>query len=376
MITGMQEIKLFGSETTKRWEWEELQVKNFELNITSLATEQVQQVGYGFISQVKNILVSFFAAQAATRGEITLGGLLSISYIIGQINGPLEQLIGLIRSAQDARLSIDRLKEILNKNNEEEGYPAPLSTPAHEDIVLENFSFRYEGPHSPLVLDNVSFTIPKGKVTAIVGASGSGKTTLMKLLLNFYKPTAGVILVGDTALTDLSPKAWRSRCGTVMQEGYIFSDTIARNIALDGKDVEEKKMEDAVGIAQLREFLNELPLGYTTKIGNFGVGISGGQRQRILIARAIYKDPHYLFFDEATSNLDANNERAVMNGLDSFFEGKTVVIIAHRLSTVKNVDQIIVLERGRIVETGSHHQLVGSKGKYFGLVKNQLELEK
>ncbi len=376
MITGMQEIKLFGSETAKRWEWEELQVKNFKLNISSLATEQVQQIGYGFISQLKNILVSFFAARAATKGEITLGGLLSVSYIIGQINGPLEQLIGFIRSAQDARLSMDRLKEILNKSNEEEGFPTSFSAPAHEDVVLQNVSYRYEGPHSPLVLDNISLTIPKGRVTAIVGASGSGKTTLMKLLLNFYKPTAGIIRVGETPLTNLSPKAWRSCCGTVMQEGYIFSDTIARNIALDGRDIDEKRMEESIEIAQLREFLDELPLGYTTKIGNFGVGISGGQRQRILIARAVYKDPHYLFFDEATSSLDANNERAVMNGLDDFFEGKTVVIIAHRLSTVKNADQIIVLERGRIVETGSHHQLVGSKGKYFGLVKNQLELGK
>jgi ATP-binding cassette subfamily B protein len=376
MITGMQEIKLFGSETAKRWEWEELQVKNFRLNIKSLAIEQYQQSGYIFLTQLKNILISFLAARAAVEGKITLGGLLSVSYIIGQINGPLEQLIGFVRSAQDAKLSMDRLLEIHNKKNEEEDYPASIPSPAHEDIIVRDLSFRYEGPHSPLVLDNISLTIPKGKVTAIVGASGSGKTTLIKLLLNFYKPTAGDILVGSTPLTNLSPKAWRSRCGTVMQEGYIFSDTIARNIALDGQAVDEKRMEEAIQIAQLQEFLDKLPSGYTTKIGNLGVGISGGQRQRILIARAVYKDPQYLFFDEATSSLDANNERAVMNGLNSFFEGKTVVIIAHRLSTVKNADQIIVLEHGRIVETGIHDHLVGSKGKYFGLVKNQLELGK
>jgi ATP-binding cassette subfamily B protein len=376
MITGMQEIKLFGSETAKRWEWERLQVKNFKLNIKSLALDQYQQSGYVFLTQLKNILISFLAAQAAVEGRITLGALLSVSYIIGQINGPLEQLVAFFKSAQDAKLSMDRLREIHSKRNEEDEAAVQAGLVPHQNIILENVSFRYEGPHSPLVLDNLSLTIPKGKITAIVGTSGSGKTTLMKLLLNFYHPTSGAILIGKTDLGIISPRVWRSCCGTVMQDGYIFYDTIARNIALDGKAIDAERMEHAVEVANLREFMEGLPLKYTTKIGNSGIGISGGQRQRILIARAVYKDPDYLFFDEATSSLDANNERTIMMNLNRFFRGKTVVIIAHRLSTVRNADQIIVLDNGRIAEIGSHDSLVGSRGKYYGLVKNQLELGK
>lgn len=377
MITGMQEIKLYGSETPKRWEWEQLQVRYFKLNIKSLALEQYQHAGFTFFTHLKNILISFIAAKEALNGNMTIGALLSISYIIGQTNSPLEQLVNFIKSAQDARLSMDRLQEIHNKNDEEKAdtdHQPQNITIAHEDIRLQNVSFQYEGPNSPLVLKNINLTIPKGKITAIVGTSGSGKTTLMKLLLNFYAPVSGNILIGNNNLAALSPKWWRNQCGTVMQEGYIFFDTITKNIALDGKELNQQAMNNAVNIANLEEFIQNLPLGYTTKIGNSGIGLSGGQKQRILIARAAYKNPDYLFFDEATSSLDANNERLIMNNLDEFFKGKTVVIIAHRLSTVKNADKIIVLEKGEMVETGNHQTLTQQRGKYFELVKNQLEL--
>jgi ATP-binding cassette, subfamily B, bacterial len=376
MITGMQEIKLYGSETSKRWEWEGLQVKYFKLNIKSLALEQYQQTGYVFFTQLKNILISFIAAKAAISDQITLGGLLGVSYIIGQTNGPLEQLVGFIKSAQDARLSMDRLQEIHNKHNEEDVVADTWKAPQdlHQDIHIEHLSFRYEGPNSPKVLDDINLVIPKGKITAIVGTSGSGKTTLMKLLLQFYAPTGGQIRIGDTNLLHCSPKVWRMHCGTVMQEGYIFYDTIAKNIALDGMDINADRIEEAVKIANLQEFIGQLPLGFTTKIGNSGIGISGGQKQRILIARAVYKNPDYLFFDEATSSLDANNELVIMQRLNDFFKGKTVVIIAHRLSTVKHADQIVVLEHGRIAELGNHDSLVRKRGKYYELVKNQLEL--
>lgn len=376
MITGMQEIKLFGSETSKRLEWEDLQVKSFRLNMKSLTLEQYQQIGYIFFNHLKNILISYLAARQAIDGNITLGGLLSISYIIGQTNGPIEQLIGFIKSAQDARLSMNRLQEIHNKVNEED-----LATirhenneDFHEDIIIDNLSFQYEGPHSPFVLKNLSLVLPKGKVTAVVGTSGSGKTTLMRLLLNFYTPTSGSIMTGGVPVSLISPGQWRSCCGTVMQDGYIFFDTIARNIALDGKEIDEDRMEKAIDAANLREFIDNLPLGFTTRIGNSGIGISGGQKQRILIARAIYKNPHYLFLDEATSSLDANNELVIMNNMKRIFEGKTVLIVAHRLSTVRNADQIVVLEQGRMVELGNHEELVNKRGKYFELVKNQLEL--
>ncbi|WP_343688018.1 peptidase domain-containing ABC transporter [Chitinophaga sp.] len=394
MIVGMQEIKLYGSEKTKRWAWEQLQVKLFGLNIHSLALEQYQKAGYVFLNQVKNILISFVAARAVMQGDLSLGVLLSISYIIGATNGPLEQLVAFVQSAQDAKISIDRMNEIHSQEEEEENVQAAMDlepTPAfsldnngaltasvvpegQQDIVLENLSFQYEGPHSPYVLKDISLRIPQGKITAIVGDSGSGKTTLMKLLLGYYLPSKGRIMIGDHPLQTISPKYWRTCCGTVMQDGYIFSDTIANNIALDGEKIDHARMQLAVETANIRSFIEGRPLGYTTRIGNNGTGISGGQRQRIFIARAVYKDPHYLFMDEATSSLDANNERLIMNNLSAFFGGKTVVIIAHRLSTVKNADQIIVLHHGAIVEQGNHQTLTQKRGYYYELVKNQLEL--
>lgn len=378
MITGMQEIKLFGNETVKRWEWERLQIKYFKLNIKSLTLEQFQQAGYIFFSQMKNIVIFYIAANAVVKFGMSIGTLLSISYIIGQTNGPLEQLINFIKSAQDAKLSMDRLQEIHKIQDEDSveikrnvNQPNDLF---HDDIILKNVSFQYEGPKSPKVLSDVTFTIPKSKITAIVGTSGSGKTTLLKLLLKYYKVVEGEINVGEISLDAIPAKTWRGQCGTVMQDGFIFYDTVARNIAFDGNVIDEIAMENAVKVANLNEFIANMPLGFTTKIGSSGMGISGGQRQRILIARAVYKNPHYLFFDEATSSLDANNELVIMNNLNKYFVNKTVVIIAHRLSTVKNADQIIVLENGRIVENGDHTFLINKKGKYYELVKNQLEL--
>jgi len=375
MITGMQEIKLFGAETTMRWKWERLQVKYFKLNMESLALEQYQQTGFAFFTHLKNILISFIAVYQVINGRISLGMLLSISYIIGQTNGPIEQLINFIKSAQDARLSMERLQEIHNKAEEDDlSVTIPDEMLTHGDISIKNVSFQYEGPNSPFVLKDISIVIPKGKITAIVGNSGSGKTTLMKLLLNYYSPVDGEIIVNGIRLDQIRSKFWRKQCGTVMQEGYIFNDTIAKNIALDGDRIDQEKMEQAVSTANLEDFIGRLPLRYTTKIGASGIGISGGQKQRILIARAVYKNPDYLFLDEATSSLDANNEKVIIDNLNAFFKNRTVVVIAHRLSTVKNADQIIVLEDGKIIEVGDHRTLTKTSGKYFELVKNQLEL--
>lgn len=376
MITGMQEIKLNNCETSRRWEWEGVQAGLFHINVQNLALGQYQQVGSVFFHQLKNILISFITAREVMNGHLTLGMMLSVSYIIGQMNGPLEQLLTFVQSAQDAKISLDRLGEIHNRAEEEQTGQRVLEPTGKGfgDIRLENVSFRYGGPQSPAILKNIDLVIPEGKVTAIVGASGSGKTTLMKLLLQFYEPTAGNVYVGDSLLQDLSPKWWRRQCGNVMQDGFIFSGTIAKNIAISDEVIDNKKLVHAATTANIREFIEDLPLGYQTKLGNVGNGISAGQKQRIQIARAIYKNPAYLFFDEATSALDASNERIIMDNLDRFFEGKTVVVIAHRLSTVKHADQIIVLDQGEIVEIGTHASLSAQRGSYFTLVKNQLEL--
>jgi len=376
MITGLPEIKLSGSETAKRWEWERVQVRTFKLNIKSLALEQYQRTGLNFFNYLKNIIISFIAAESVIHGHLTIGSMLSISFILGQTNSPLEQLVNFFKAAQDAQLSMDRMGEVHLKDNEDEDL-APASVARlqlHDDLALNGVSFQYEGPTSPYVLKNVNITIPKGKVTAIVGASGSGKTTLLKLLLKFHQPVSGEILLGNYALSKIPSKIWRSKTGTVMQNGYIFTDTIARNIALDGEDIDPVRMENAVRVTNSKEFIEELPLRYTTKIGGSGIGLSGGQRQRILMARAVYKNPDYLFFDEATSSLDAKNEREIMENLQAVFKGKTVVIIAHRLSTVIRADQIIVLEKGEVLEVGGHLSLCKKRGKYYELIRNQLEL--
>lgn len=376
LITGMQEIKLHNAERQKRWQWENIQVRLFKINIKGLSLEQTQNAGSGLINELKNILITFLSAKLVIDNSISLGTMLSISYIIGQLNSPIMQLVGFTQNLQDARLSLERLSEIHNKQDEE---PA-----AHQDniseigkesfIQLNKVSFQYTGVYGDMVLQDLDLIIPANKITAIVGSSGSGKTTLMKLLLKFYEPVSGDIKVAEQNLSAISAKTWRSICGVVMQEGYIFSDTIANNIAIGVEDIDKKRLLQACSIANIKEHIESLPLGYNTKIGMDGIGLSTGQKQRILIARAVYKNPDYLFFDEATSALDATNEKIIMNNLDQFFKGKTVVVIAHRLSTVKNADQIIVLEKGKIVELGNHSQLTARKGSYYELVKNQLEL--
>jgi ATP-binding cassette, subfamily B, bacterial len=404
LVNGMQEIKLNNCERTKRWEWERIQAKLFKLSVSSTRVQQWQEGGSTLINELKNIFITFMAATAVISGSMTLGMMLAVQYIIGQLNVPINEFVNFIRELQDARISLDRIGEIRLLENEEKSennalgrFPSQLPanqvvsgqeertnhfgtvTPlfrrgAGGEVRFEKVSFQYEGPHSPKALDNIDLTIEEGKVTAIVGASGSGKTTLLKLLLKYYPPTEGKILLGHTDLINKSSREWRGQCGTVMQDGYIFSDTIANNISVSDEEMNATKLLNAVRAANIQGFIEELPLGYNTKIGADGTGISAGQRQRMLIARAVYRNPHYLFFDEATSALDANNEKVIMENLDEFFKGRTVVVIAHRLSTVKNADKIVVLEGGRVVEEGSHAELTATKGKYFELVKNQLEL--
>ena len=378
LINGMQEIKLNGSERRRRWEWEAIQARLFKLSIQSLTLSQTQNVGANFINEAKNIIISFIAAKSVIDGQISLGVMLSVQYIIGQMNVPINNFMTFIRGFQDAKLSLNRLAEVHQKPDEEARENHLLyELPTDKSIsILDNLSFRYGSSASVNVLENLNLTIPAGKVTAIVGASGSGKTTLLKLLLKFYEPNNGKIQVGNSSLANISYNFWRSQCGVVMQDGYVFSDSIARNISESDQDgmVDKTKLRQAIHTANIGEFIEGLPMGLNTRIGASGMGISGGQKQRILIARAVYKNPKYLFFDEATSALDANNEAVIMKNLDEFFIGKTVVVVAHRLSTVKNADQIIVLDKGRIVETGTHKTLVNQQGYYFNLVKNQLEL--
>lgn len=374
LINGMQEIKLHNAERRMRWNWEYVQARLFKISTKSLALEQTQSVGSNFINELKNMLITILSAKLVIDGEITLGMMMAISYIVGQLNAPVTQLISFMRDVQDAKISLDRLGEIHNMEDEEkEGEEKVTNIPENADIKLKNVSFRYTGGLEP-VLKDVSFTIPTNKTTAIVGVSGSGKTTLMKLLLRFYELDKGEILVNNFNLNNISQKVWRANCGVVMQEGYIFNDTIAKNIAVGEGYVDTKKLIHAVDIANVSDYINGLPLGYNTKIGNEGSGLSTGQKQRLLIARAVYKNPKFLFFDEATSALDANNEMVIMEKLNTFFADKTAVVIAHRLSTVKNAHQIVVLDKGKIVEVGNHTELINQKGNYYNLVKNQLEL--
>ncbi|MDD1537994.1 peptidase domain-containing ABC transporter [Riemerella anatipestifer] len=381
MLNGVTEMKLNQFEDFKRKEWENIQKKLFKLNIRILKLNQVQLSGFDFLNQLKNILVTFLAANYVVKGDMTLGMLLSISYIIGQMNSPVNQLVSFFRSLQDAKLSLERLNEVQNKPNEEQIIPKGLSRLKNIDfetskkcIQLKKVSFQYEGPRSPFVLRDINLVIPEGKITAIVGASGSGKTSLIKLLLRFYESVSGSIEYNGTNILEISPQNIRENCGIVMQDGYIFSDTIERNIATGDENIDYDKLQKAIKIANIGDFIDSLPLGLKTKIGAAGNGISGGQRQRILIARAVYKNPHYIFFDEATSALDAENEKIIHDNLQSFFRGKTVIIIAHRLSTVKNADQIVVLDKGEISELGTHQELVEKRGSYYNLVRNQLEL--
>ncbi len=412
LIQGMQEIKLANAETFKRWEWEGLQARSFRLSMKGLAVSQWQQAGALLINEGKSIFITFLSAQAVINGQLTLGAMLAVQYIIGQINGPIEQLIGFLQSTQDAQISLERLNEIYELEDEEPTEkPLVNELPAAKSLALKNLWFTYTGAGNEPVLKQINLHIPHGKTTAIVGMSGSGKTTLLKLLLRFYEPTKGYISLtsaiqnhplidqqvfddsndyrqehshGDLKLSQISHRLWRSQVGVVMQDGFIFSDTIARNIAIGESTIDKKKLLQAVQIANIQEFIDSLPLGFNTKIGAEGMGISQGQKQRILIARAVYKDPQYIFFDEATNALDAVNEAVIVRNLNEFFKGgptfggptrrRTVVVVAHRLSTVKNADQIVVMDRGIITEIGSHALLTSLRGDYYQLVKNQLEL--
>lgn len=377
LINGMQEIKLNNSERRRRWEWELIQVKLFKLSIKGLTLNQYQDIGAGFVIQLMGFLVTYLAAKNVIEGNFTLGVMLSIQFIIGQLNTPVSAFAGFIQSYQDARISLERLAEIHNKENEVVDDNDNIDElPTNRDITFKNVSFRYGSQKSALILDNINLTIPKGKVTAIVGASGSGKTTLLKLILKFHDPTEGRIDVGSSNLSNINSDFWRKNVGVVMQEGYLFSDTIVRNITESDSDgvLNKKKLQMAVQVANLEDFIEKLPKGYKTRVGPSGIGLSGGQKQRIFIARSVYKDSEYLLFDEATSSLDANNEKIIMERMEEFYKNKTVIVVAHRLSTVINADQIIVMDRGSIIEQGTHAELSKAKGAYYTLIKNQLEL--
>jgi len=375
LITGMQEIKLNGCEKQKRWQWEKSQAKLYGISIKSLTINQIQDVGGTFIDQIKNVIISFIAANSVMNGSMTLGMMMALQYIIGQLNAPIKQFISFAESMQDAKLSIERLSEIHQKDDEENfEVSKSIDIPSNPEIVLENVMFQYEGKHSPKILDNINMRVPQGKTTAIVGTSGSGKSTLLKLILGFYQPVEGKILLNNRPLHDYSEKQWRKNCGVVMQEGFIFSDSIKNNIGVSDENPDINKITSAIELANLEDFIESLPLGYNTEIGSDGQGLSTGQKQRILIARAIYKNAPVMIFDEATNALDANNEKIIINNLKVFFQGKTVIIVAHRLSTVKDADNIIVLNDSKIVEQGKHIELVALKGFYYELIKNQLEL--
>lgn len=373
IIHGMPEIKLQGSQLKRRWKWAGIQAKLFRTQMASLKITQYQDAGAMSINRLKDIIITFLAAKLVLDGKMTLGMMLAIQYIIGQLNSPLQQLIGFIRSAQDAKISMERLSEIHGAANEEPLEDIKISEIPKGDIEISNLSFSYT-PISGEVLQDINLTIPRGKTTAIVGTSGSGKTTLIKLLLGFYEPTKGTIKVGSEDINRIYQKVWRKDCGVVLQDGYIFSDTIANNIAESDDTTNLSRVMASAVTANIMDFIHRLPLGFNTLIGAKGNGLSQGQKQRMIIARAVYKDPEFLFFDEATNSLDANNERVIMDNLKKFSEGKTTLVVAHRLSTVKKADQIVVLENGKIVEEGKHKKLVKKKGKYYELVKNQLEL--
>ena len=373
-LTSMQEIKLQDCEQRRRWEWEDTQADLFRVQMKSLKLQQTQEAGSIFINEVKNILITVFAATAVIDGEISLGAMLAIQYIVGQLNSPVEQLMSFIYSLQDVKISLERINEIHEGRNEESKENQAKSFDAEKSIKIDNVDFKYD-PHAlKKTLDGVSFDIPEGKVTAIVGSSGSGKTTLIKLMLGYYLVMAGSITIAGRNINGYNLKWWRRHCGVVMQDGVIFSESIARNIAVDDGEIDVERLEQAARIANIHDYVMGLPLKYNTIIGRDGVGLSQGQKQRILIARAVYKNPDFIFLDEATNALDAQNERAIVENLDEFYKGRTVVVVAHRLSTVRNADQIVVVDGGKIVETGTHTSLIEKHGTYFNLVRNQLEL--
>lgn len=374
LINGMQEIKLHNAEKQKRWAWERVQAQLFRTGMHTLRIDQAQRTGAGIINEGKNLLITFVVATAVINGQMTLGMLVAIHYILGQLNVPLNHFTEFMRSYQESRMSLERMNEIHSKEDDERLDEKITILPELGDLIAENVTFQYEGPHSPPVLRNVNIRIPKGKITAIVGSSGSGKTSLLKLLLGFYQPTEGVVRVGDANLNSIYNRLWRQQCGVVLQDGYIFSDTIAKNIALGEEVIDTNRLLRAVKAANIQSFIESLPMGYNTPIGPSGTGLSQGQKQRLLIARTVYKNPSYVFLDEATTALDAYNEMLVMESLLEYFRGKTLILVAHRLSTVMHADHIIVLEAGEVVEKGTHHELMYNHGAYYQMVRNQIEL--
>ena len=375
MVNGMSEIKLNTCESSKIWKWQKIQSKLFKYNLKSLAVEQYQQAGSLFFNEGKNIIITFMAAYQVIQGNLSLGMMMAIIYMLGQMNAPIEMLINFIRMIQDAKISMERLTEVQKLPNERDEAGVELTTDIPQgDIILKDISFKYSQHDDHNILDALNLTVPRNKTTAIVGTSGSGKTTLLKVLLKFFRVNDGNILIGSQNINRICPNAWREQCGVVMQDGFIFSDSILDNIAVSDEEPNFERALSAAKTANIHEDIARLPQGFYTKIGDEGLSLSGGQKQRILIARAVYKNPDFIFFDEATSALDANNERIIQNNLQSFFKGRTVIIIAHRLSTVKNADQIVVLDQGAIVEVGDHETLTLQKGHYYNLVKNQLEL--
>lgn len=379
IINGVKEIKINNSQRKNRWKWEQIQISLFKISISSLALAQYQSIGSSFINELKNIFITFLSATAVVNGEITLGMMLSIQYIVGQLNSPLGSFIGFIQVWQDAKISLERLMQVHTKKDEDELKDNKVKElPNNKDIIIKNLSFRYGSKSTPFVLKNINCILPEGKTTAIVGASGSGKTTLIKLLLKFHQPTNGSIMIHGDDLNNINNDYWRMNCGAVMQDTFIFNDTIAGNITESEQNeiIDREKLKNAAFISNTEEFIEKLPNRYNTELGTSGIRLSGGQEQRIMIARAVYKNPFFVFFDEATSALDANNEKVIMENLNNFIKNRTSVIVAHRLSTVKNADNIIVLENGEIVEEGNHEVLTLKKGKYYELVKNQLELGK
>jgi ATP-binding cassette subfamily B protein len=374
MITGMQDIKLFNAERLKRWSWEKIQAKLFKTETENLKLEQVQRAGALFFNETKNLLIIYLVAQGVLNATLTLGMLVAIQYIIGQLNTQINQLTEFLKSMQDAKISLERIGEIHLKDNESFNEEYNNALPSQGNIVLENVNFSYAGVNATPNLKNINLVIPKGKITAILGPSGSGKTTLLKVLLNLYKPTEGNIKLGDLNLLSINPRLWRSKIGVVMQDGHIFSDSIARNIAFGEEIIDKNKLQFSSKVANLQSYIENLPLGYNTIIGPEGQGLSQGQKQRILIARAIYKEPDILFFDEATSSLDTYNEMLILENIKVAFKNKTTIIVSHRLSTVLKADQIVVMEDGEMIECGSHEELTFVRGAYYQLVKNTMEL--
>lgn len=374
-ITSIQEIKLQDCEQRRRWEWENVQTDLFGVQMKNLKLQQTQEAGSIFINEIKNIVITVLSATAVINGEMTLGMMLAVQYIIGQLNSPIEQLMDFLYSVQEVKIGLERINEIHIKKEEEDSNRTIMSfNGAHYSIALDNISFKYDMYAPKNTIENISFHVPEGKETAIVGASGSGKTTLIKLMLGYYPVGNGNIKIGESDISEINLKWWRRQCGVVMQDGVIFSESIARNIAVDDGEIDKERLVKAAEIANIHDYIMGLPLKYNTKIGRDGVGLSQGQKQRILIARAVYKNPKFIFLDEATNALDAKNERAIVENLNEFYKGRTVVVVAHRLSTVKNADQIVVLDAGKVVEVGNHSTLIAKQGTYYNLVKNQLEL--